>query len=91
MSQKHPLGVEKVTTLVPFIFESNPWDIIFKFSAIIKSIFLKIITSRQLAVSQKYVLHYDHIRPVLLIGCPRWAGNGREGNVNVTFKCPVLR
>ena len=25
MSQKHPLGVEKVTTLVPFIFESNPW------------------------------------------------------------------
>ena len=25
MSQKHPLGVDKVTTLVPFIFESNPW------------------------------------------------------------------
>mgnify|MGYP001794607022 FL=1 len=26
MSHKHPLGVEKVTTLVHFIFESNPWD-----------------------------------------------------------------
>ena len=25
MSHKHPLGVEKVTTLVHFIFESNPW------------------------------------------------------------------
>ena len=25
MSQNHPLGVDKVTTLVPFIFESNPW------------------------------------------------------------------
>ena len=24
MSQKHTLGVEKVTTPVPFIFESNP-------------------------------------------------------------------
>ena len=24
MSQKHPLGVEKLTTLVPFIGESNP-------------------------------------------------------------------
>ena len=21
-----PFGVEKVTTLVPYIFESNPWD-----------------------------------------------------------------
>ena len=27
MSQKHPLGVEKVTTLVPFILESNPWGL----------------------------------------------------------------
>ena len=25
MSYKHPLGVEKVTPLVPFISESNPW------------------------------------------------------------------
>ena len=27
MSQKHPLGVEKLTTLVPFICESNPWGL----------------------------------------------------------------
>ena len=27
MSQNHPLGVQKVTTLVPFIFESNPWEL----------------------------------------------------------------
>ena len=26
MPQKHPLGVEKVTTLVPFVFESSPWE-----------------------------------------------------------------
>ena len=25
MSSKYPLGVEKVTTLVPFILESDPW------------------------------------------------------------------
>ena len=25
MSQKHPLGIEKVTSLVPSTFESNPW------------------------------------------------------------------
>ena len=25
MSHKHSLGIEKVTTVVPFIFESNPW------------------------------------------------------------------
>ena len=27
LSQKHPPGIQKVTTLVPFIFESNPWDV----------------------------------------------------------------
>ena len=28
MCQKHPLGVEKVTTLVLFILESNPWALV---------------------------------------------------------------
>ena len=27
MSHKQPFGVVNVTTLVPFIFESNPWDL----------------------------------------------------------------
>ena len=27
MSQKHPLGVGKVTTLLPSIFDSNPWGL----------------------------------------------------------------
>ena len=27
MAQKHPLGVEKVTPLVPFISKSNPWGV----------------------------------------------------------------
>ena len=41
MSQKHPLGVEIVTTLVPFIFESNPRDLILLTKGILNVLFMR--------------------------------------------------